>query len=126
MTIQAQILDLLRELQEEMGMAIIFISHNLGVISEISHDVMVVYFGRVMEHAPKETLFETAWHPYTRALLRSIPGIDTPVRAHLATIEGTLPDPHAVITGCPFFWRCTDCHGDITCRDDPVPTHEGG
>ncbi|MEW6349886.1 MAG: ABC transporter ATP-binding protein [Thermodesulfobacteriota bacterium] len=118
-TIQAQILDLLRSLQDELGMAILFISHNLGVISEISHEVMVVYFGRVMEHAPKETLFENPLHPYTKALLKSIPGIDTPVRAFLATIEGTLPDAHLVIPGCPFFWRCADCKGDITCRDDP-------
>jgi len=118
-TIQAQIMELLQSLQEEFGMAILFISHNLGVISEISHDVVVVYFGRVMEHAPVNVLFEDPLHPYTKALLKSVPGIDTPVRAHLATIEGTLPDPHAVIPGCPFFGRCTECGGDSVCRDQP-------
>jgi len=118
-TIQAQILELLKELQQEFGMAILFISHNLGVISEISDDVLVVYFGRVMEHAPVDVLFNEPLHPYTKALLRSVPGIDTPVRSHLATIEGTLPDPYADIVGCPFFGRCTECGGETICRDDP-------
>jgi peptide/nickel transport system ATP-binding protein len=117
-TIQAQILELLKSLQEEFGMAILFISHNLGVISEISHDVLVVYFGRVMERAPVEVLFEHPLHPYTQALLKSVPGIDTPVRSHLATIEGTLPDPHTQVRGCPFFWRCTQCEGNTDCRDN--------
>lgn len=118
-TIQAQILELLRSLQEEFGMAILFISHNLGVISEISHDVLVVYFGRVMERAPVEILFEQPLHPYTRALLKSVPAIDTPVRSHLATIEGTLPDPHTEVRGCPFFWRCAQRGGNTDCRDNP-------
>ena len=118
-TVQAQILDLLRSLQEEFGMAILFISHNLGVIAEISHDVLVVYFGRVMEHAPVDVLFSEALHPYTRALLKSVPGIDTPVRHYLATIEGTLPDPSTQIPGCPFFGRCTECEGLTVCRDEP-------
>jgi len=118
-TIQAQILDLLKQLQEEFGMAILFISHNLGVISEISHDVLVVYFGRVMEHAPVDVLFRDPLHPYTRALLKSVPGIDTRVRSHLATIDGTLPDPSTFIKGCPFFGRCTECGGATDCRDDP-------
>jgi peptide/nickel transport system ATP-binding protein len=118
-TIQAQILDLLRHLQEEFGMAIIFISHNLGVIAEISHDVLVIYSGRVMEHAPVNVLFEQPLHPYTKALLKLVPGIDTPVRSLLATIEGTLPDPLIPIAGCPFFERCLECGGDAICRDDP-------
>jgi peptide/nickel transport system ATP-binding protein len=117
-TIQAQILELLKQLQEEFGMAILFISHNLGVIAEISDEVLVIYFGRVMEHAPVDVLFKNPLHPYTRALLKSVPGIDTPVRTHLATIEGTLPDPFAEIAGCPFSARCTQCGGDIHCRDD--------
>jgi peptide/nickel transport system ATP-binding protein len=117
-TIQAQIIDLLKALQEEFGMAILFISHNLGVVAEISHDVLVVYFGKVMEHAPVDVLFREPLHPYTKALLKSVPGIDTPVRSHLATIEGTLPDPFAEIPGCPFFGRCVECGGDAVCRDD--------
>ena len=118
-TVQAQILELLKSLQEELGMAILFISHNLGVIADISHDVLVVYFGRVMEHAPVDTIFKEPLHPYTKALLESVPGIDTPVRSHLATIEGTLPDPHANIPGCPFFDRCDACGGNTKCHDDP-------
>ncbi len=118
-TVQAQILDLLRELQEEFGMAIIFISHNLGVIAEISHEVLVIYFGRVMEQAPVDTLFREPLHPYTKALLKSVPGIDTPVRSHLATIEGTLPDAYASIPGCPFYARCHVCPTGTVCREDP-------
>jgi peptide/nickel transport system ATP-binding protein len=118
-TIQAQIIDLLKMLQDEYGMAILFISHNLGVISEISHEVLVVYFGRVMEQAPVDILFREPLHPYTKALLNSVPGIDTPVRSKLATIEGTLPDPYHIIPGCPFFGRCTECEGLTVCRDDP-------
>jgi oligopeptide/dipeptide ABC transporter ATP-binding protein len=118
-TVQAQILDLLRELQDEYGMSIIFISHNLGVIAEISHEVLVVYFGRVMENAPVDILFKEPLHPYTKALLKSVPGIDTPVRSHLATIEGTLPDPHASIPGCPFYARCHACPEGTSCREDP-------
>jgi len=125
-TIQAQILDLLKKLQEEFGMAILFISHNLGVIAEISHEVLVVYFGRVMEQAPVDVLFSEALHPYTRALLRSVPGIDTPVRSHLATIEGTLPDPYEEIPGCPFFGRCLECEGSTVCRDDPYELTQVG
>jgi len=123
-TIQAQILELLKSLQEEFGMAILFISHNLGVIADISHEVLVVYFGRVMEHAPVDQLFREPRHPYTKALLKSIPGIDTPVRGHLATIEGTLPDPFANIAGCPFFSRCLECHGNVSCEDQPYDLTE--
>jgi oligopeptide/dipeptide ABC transporter ATP-binding protein len=117
-TIQAQILELLRDLQEEFGMSILFISHNLGVVAEISHDVLVVYFGRVMEHAPVDVLFRDPLHPYTKALLKSVPSIDTPVRGKLATIEGTLPDAFSSIAGCPFFGRCTECGANKMCKDD--------
>lgn len=119
LTVQAQILELLRGLQEEFGMAIIFISHNLGVIAEISHEVLVIYFGKVMERAPVEVIFSEPRHPYTKALLKSIPSIDTPVRTRLATIEGTLPNPHAFIRGCPFFERCGQCEATTSCRDEP-------
>jgi peptide/nickel transport system ATP-binding protein len=119
-TVQAQILELLRALQDEFGMAVIFISHNLGVIAETCHDVLVVYFGKVMEMARVDELFANPVHPYTKALLKSVPGIETPVRSALATIEGTLPDPHAQIVGCPFAARCGECSGETDCRDIPV------
>jgi oligopeptide/dipeptide ABC transporter ATP-binding protein len=125
-TIQAQILELLRSLQEEFGMAILFISHNLGVIAEVSHEVLVVYAGRVMEQAPVDILFQQPLHPYTKALLKSVPGIDTPVRSFLATIEGTLPDPLLYIAGCPFFGRCTECGGNTACRDEQYELTEVG
>lgn len=123
-TIQAQIIELLKELQEELGMAILFISHNLGVVAEISHDVLVLYFGRVMEHAPADVLFSEPLHPYTKALLRSVPSIDIPVRSKLATINGTLPDPHADIPGCSFFGRCDQCGGATVCRDEPYKLNQ--
>jgi len=123
-TIQAQIIDLLESLQDEFGMAIIFISHNLGVIAETSDDVLVVYFGRAMEYASVNEIFEHPLHPYTRALLKSIPSIDTPVRTHLDTIEGILPDPYANIPGCPFFGRCLECEGNAVCRDQPYELTE--
>ncbi len=116
-TVQAQILELMKSLQEEFGMAVIFISHNLGVIAETCHDVLVVYFGKVMEMAQVDELFANPVHPYTKALLKSVPGIETPVRSALATIEGTLPDPHASIVGCPFADRCGECSGDTNCKD---------
>lgn len=118
-TIQSQILALLKDLQQEFGMAILFISHNLGIIADISDDVLVVYFGRVMEQAPVEVIFKNPVHPYTKALLRSVPGIDTPVGSELATIEGTLPDPLTHIVGCPFWGRCIECAGATVCRDNP-------
>ncbi|MGC8657921.1 MAG: ABC transporter ATP-binding protein [Desulfomonilaceae bacterium] len=123
-TIQAQIIALLRDLQEEFGMAILFISHNLGVISDISDDVLVVYSGRVMEQAPVKVMFENPIHPYTKALLKSVPGIDTPVGTELATIEGTLPDPLTHIIGCPFWGRCTECGGMKVCRDTPYELNQ--
>jgi oligopeptide/dipeptide ABC transporter ATP-binding protein len=123
-TIQAQILALLKDLQEEFGMAILFISHNLGIISDISDDVLVVYFGRVMEQAPVDVIFRNPVHPYTRALLRSVPGIDTPVGTELATIEGTLPDPLTHISGCPFWGRCAECGGASVCRDNPYELNQ--
>jgi oligopeptide/dipeptide ABC transporter ATP-binding protein len=96
------------------------------VISEISHEVLVVYFGRVMEQAPVDELFSDPLHPYTKALLKSVPGIDTPVRGYLATIEGTLPDAHVHIPGCPFYGRCKQCEGSTVCRDEPYQLTQVG
>ncbi len=104
-TIQAQILDLLRQLQEEMGMAILFISHDLGVIAEISDDVIVMYAGRVVESGPVEEIFHEPLHPYTHGLLKSIPILGSRSRT-LWSIEGTVPHPLALPKGCPFRPRC--------------------
>ena len=88
-TTQAQILDLLRHLQEEYGMAIMLITHDLGVVAEMADDVVVMYLGRVVEHAPVDELFHAPKHPYTQALLRSIPHIRSRSREPLASVAGT-------------------------------------
>jgi oligopeptide/dipeptide ABC transporter ATP-binding protein len=104
-TVQAQILELLIELQSELGMAILFISHNLGVVSEIADEVMVMYAGRAVERAPAEDLFSAPSHPYTQGLLASLP--DRAERGQpLAAIPGAVPDPLAPVAGCAFHARC--------------------
>jgi peptide/nickel transport system ATP-binding protein len=104
-TIQAQILDLLRRLQGEFGTAIILITHDLGVIADLVEDVAVMYAGKVVEHAPVRQLFAEPRHPYTRGLLRSVPSLETR-EARLRTIEGTVPSAFAMPTGCRFNPRC--------------------
>jgi peptide/nickel transport system ATP-binding protein len=104
-TIQAQILDLLRELRAETGMAIMLITHDLGVVAEMAHEVMVMYAGKAVEFAPVETLFAEPEHPYTLGLLGAIPRIDDE-RPRLATIEGRVPPPFAMPRGCRFHPRC--------------------
>jgi peptide/nickel transport system ATP-binding protein len=104
-TIEAQILELLKDLQHEFDMAIMYISHDLAVVGGIADEVMVMYLGLVMEHASADELFENPLHPYTQALWRSIPKIDGSLE-RLAPISGALPSPFAVQPGCPFFARC--------------------
>ena len=107
-TTQAQILDLLRSLQEERGMAILFITHNLGVVAEMCDHVVVMYLGRVVEVGAVDDIFHRPQHPYTRALLRSIPSIDMAPRVKLHTITGSIPHPYNRPAGCPFHPRCPD------------------
>lgn len=104
-TTQSQILDLMRELQDEFGMAIMFITHDLGVIAEIADDVVVMYLGEEAEVADVDTLYYNAAHPYTQALLRSIPRHDQKLD-RLETIEGNVPDPANIPAGCTFHPRC--------------------
>ncbi|MCL5998625.1 MAG: ABC transporter ATP-binding protein [Chloroflexi bacterium] len=104
-TIEAQILDLIRSLQEELGMALMYISHDLAVVSEMSDEIMVMYLGRAMEYASTEEIFEHPLHPYTQALWRSIPKIEGEL-SRLVPISGGLPNPYIVQKGCPFFSRC--------------------
>ena len=105
-TTQAQILDLLRKLQNENGMAIMLITHNLGVVAEMADDVVVMYLGRVVEQGPVDDIFHNPLHPYTRALLQSIPKIDSQPRVNLPTISGSIPHPFNRPAGCPFHPRC--------------------
>ena len=107
-TTQAQILNLLLDLQERNGMAIMLITHDLGVIAETADDVVVMYLGRVVEEGPVDAIFHAPKHPYTRALLRSIPSIDAPPRRNLPTISGSIPHPYNRPPGCPFHTRCPD------------------
>jgi peptide/nickel transport system ATP-binding protein len=107
-TTQAQILELLLALQEQTGMAVILITHNMGVIAEIADDVVVMYLGRVVETGPVDDIFHAPQHPYTRALLRSIPSIMSESRTRLPTISGSIPHPYNRPTGCPFHPRCPD------------------
>jgi oligopeptide transport system ATP-binding protein len=104
-TVQAQILELIKKLQREMGMAVIFISHDLGVVSGLCDRVMVMYAGRIVESADVRTLFKYPLHPYTRALQRSIPSLQ-PKGAELYTLRGLPPDLSKPIAGCPFAERC--------------------
>lgn len=105
-TTQAQILDLLRRLQEQRGMAIMLITHNLGVVAEMSDSVVVMYLGRVVEEGPVDDIFHSPAHPYTRALLRSIPSISSASHTKLPTIAGSIPHPFNRPPGCPFHPRC--------------------
>ena len=107
-TIQAQILDLLAELKERMGMAVLLITHAMGVVAEVAQRVVVMYAGQVIEEGPVELLFERPWHPYTQGLIRSIPRIDADASrgARLASIPGTVPSLLAPPPGCRFAPRC--------------------
>ena len=105
-TTQAQILDLLRDLQAREGMAIVLITHNLGVVAEMCDEVVVMYLGKVVEEGPVDAIFHAPRHPYTRALLRSIPSIHAPVRTKLPTIAGSVPHPYNRPPGCAFHPRC--------------------
>ena len=107
-TTQAQILDLLRSLQEQQDVSIILITHDMGVIAEMADDVVVMYLGRVVERASVDDIFHDPKHPYTRALLRSIPSVLAEPRTKLATIAGTIPHPYNRPIGCPFHPRCAD------------------
>ncbi len=105
-TTQAQILDLLRELQEQNGMAVILITHNLGVIAEMADEVVVMYLGREAESGPVDEVFHNPQHPYTQGLLRSIPSIYAKGVQRLPSIVGTIPHPFNRPSGCTFRPRC--------------------
>jgi len=107
-TTQAQILDLLRGLQKKRGLAIILITHDMGVIAEMADDVVVMYLGRAVERGSVDEIFHAPKHPYTKALLRSIPSILATPRDRLATVAGSIPHPYDRPKGCPFHPRCPD------------------
>ena len=113
-TIQAQILDLIRRMQREYGTSVIFITHNMGVVAEIADDVAVMYMGRIVEKGTVEQVFNNPQHPYTKALMRSVPVMGMDRNQELATIDGQTPDASTVFTGCEFAERCT-----VACPECP-------
>ena len=126
-TIQAQILELMLELQDQIGMAIQFISHNLGVISEIADEIVVMYAGRIVERAQAADLFATPRHPYTRGLIATLPQIGRRVD-RLPIIPGMVPDLARISPGCSFAERCplviSDCRGEVPPLLSVAPGHE--
>ncbi|RLC90736.1 MAG: ABC transporter ATP-binding protein [Chloroflexi bacterium] len=105
-SIEAQILDIMRDLQESTDMAIMFITHNLGVVAEMAKEIVVMYMGKQVEKADTTTIFYEPKHPYTRALLQSIPKVGKRSSKRLASIKGMVPDPFNLPTGCVFHPRC--------------------
>jgi peptide/nickel transport system ATP-binding protein/oligopeptide transport system ATP-binding protein len=124
-TVQAQILDLLRELQQQTGMAIILITHDLGVVAEMADEVAVMYAGRVVERAPGPAIFDSPQHPYTLGLLGSIPKIEE-TRDRLLAIEGTVPPPFDLPQGCRFHPRCVFAEPACSAADPPLREIEPG
>ena len=122
-TIQAQILDLIRDLNQEMNTSVVFITHDLGVVSELCDTVIVMYNGHIVEKAPTADIFREPLHPYTQGLLNSIPRLDEDVEL-LNTIEGTVPAPDAMPAGCRFAPRCP--YGKDRCmKEKPGVYHAG-
>ena len=114
-TVQAQILDLMRHLQSDIGMAIMLITHDLGVVASMADYVAVMYLGKIVEYADTRTVFKNPRHPYTRGLLNSIPQVGQ--KRRLVPIEGTIPDPFEIPQGCAFAPRCP--HAMDKCREEP-------
>jgi dipeptide transport system ATP-binding protein len=115
-SVQAQVLNLMADLQDELGLAYLFISHDLGVVRHIAHDVLVMYLGLAMEQGPKARIFERPLHPYTQALLASAPGIVGAARPQRMVLKGELPSPLDPPAGCVFSTRCPyatdECRGE--------------
>jgi peptide/nickel transport system ATP-binding protein len=126
-TTQAQIMDLLRKLQADLGMAVMLITHNLGVVMEMCREVIVMYLGEVVEHASVRQLFKEPAHPYTQALFRSIPHLTQQRGVRLDPIEGAVPDAYNRPQGCPFHPRCKQIMvGKCDTRQPGLVTLDGG
>jgi oligopeptide/dipeptide ABC transporter ATP-binding protein len=123
-TTEAQILDLMRTLQNDLGMAIMYITHNLGVIAEMAEEVAVMYMGKVVEQTDIQTIFFSPLHPYTRGLLKSIPQLSDTIThidrsRRLQTIKGMVPDPYTHFAGCPFYPRCPEMIPEVCDQVEP-------
>jgi oligopeptide/dipeptide ABC transporter ATP-binding protein len=123
-TVQAQVLELLTELRKEFNMAMILVTHDLGVVAGHTDKIAVMYAGDVVEYAPTKQLFANMKMPYTEALLKSIPRLETPTGTRLPVIEGRLPDPTKELVGCAFANRCV--YATDKCRKETPPFIDGG
>ena len=121
-TIQAQIMGILQELKERDSKSIILITHNMGLVAQMADEVCVMYMGRVMEYGTLEDIFDRPSHPYTKALLRSVPVLGMEKGKRLQTIPGTTPNPAGIKDGCEFAGRCEFCAE--VCRSGEMPVHE--
>ena len=122
--IQAQILALMRELQAELGMAILLITHDLGVVAQMADEVAVMYWGRVVEYGKVNKIFQRPEHPYTEALMRSLPGLHIERQSELEAIRGSVPDPFQQLAGCAFHPRCDECQQGLCDVGTRPPLHE--
>ena len=113
-TIQAQIMDILKELQEQLGISIVLITHDMGLVAQMASDVCVMYMGRIVEKGTREEIFLNPRHPYTQALLKSVPVLGMANDKKLETIPGITPNPADLKEGCEFADRCTYCKNE--CR----------
>ena len=120
-TIQAQILELMNELQEDLGMSIIFITHNLGVIAQVADEIEVMYLGKILERGTTKDIIKQPEHPYTQALLKAIPRLDH-LGERLTAIQGDIPSPLSRPVGCPFYTRCDDVISGVCDVKMPEPT----
>jgi oligopeptide/dipeptide ABC transporter ATP-binding protein len=125
-TIQRQILELVTSLQATTGMAVLWVTHDLGVVASLVDRVVVMYAGRIVEMASTERLFAHPTHPYTKALLESLPGPETPHRSPLHQIGGTPPDPTRLSAGCPFRFRCPYAIAQCEHEEPPLIDRGGG
>lgn len=118
-SVQAQVLQLLRDLQDRLGLSYLFISHDLATVEYLADEVLVMYLGRIVEAGPVERVFTQPQHPYTKALLDSVPSIDPHLRNRLKSLSGEVPSPLNMPTGCAFAPRCA--RADATCGLAPPP-----
>ncbi len=125
-TIQAQIIDLLEQLQDQFGMAMLLITHDLGVVAGVSDDIVVMYAGKIVEHTDTDELFGNPQHPYTEALLGSIPRLDDTRRRELANIPGLPPDLVNPPSGCRFHPRCRYATQICVDKEPPLAPYDGG
>ncbi len=121
-TIQAQILELMNELQKDLGMSIIFITHNLGVIAQVADEIEVMYLGKILERGTTKEIINQPKHPYTKALIKAIPRLDH-LGERLTAIQGDIPSPLSRPVGCPFYTRCDDVISGVCDVKMPEPTH---